>query len=82
MRMAQLSAHANQLYRDLACLAESGVGEIGEPLADVYNTLLELAKKGSPKDRLVETLMPVTGDMHPRVVQALAGQLGLVLGNS
>lgn len=80
--MAQLNIHAQRLYIDLGLLAESGMVEVGEPLADVYNALLEQAKKLSPKDRLVETLMPVTKTMHPRVVQALADQLGLVFGNS
>jgi hypothetical protein len=80
MRMAQLKTHAQQLYTDLGHLAESGEAEVGEPLADVYNTLLEEAKKNFPTDKLVETLMPITKGLHPRVVQALAGQLTTVLG--
>jgi hypothetical protein len=80
--MPQLNAHANQLYIDLGHLAEGGVLELGEPLADVYNTLLEQAKQRFPKDKLVETLMPVTEAMHPRVAQALVAQLRLVLGNA
>jgi hypothetical protein len=80
--MARLNEHAQRLYIDLGLLAESGETEIGEPLADVYNTLLELAKKNFPKDQLIETLTPVIKTMHPRRLQALTGQLGLVLGNS
>lgn len=82
MRMAQLNVHANQLYIDLGHLAESEQSEVGKPLADVYNTLLGQAKKGFPTDRLVGTLEPVGEGMHPRVLQALAGQLRLVLGNA
>jgi hypothetical protein len=82
LAMAQLNIHANQLYGDLGHLAESGIVEVGRPLADVYNTLLEQAKKGFPEDRLIGTLTPIGEGMHPRVLQALAGQLQLVLGNS
>ena len=80
--MAQLNEHAHQLYGDLGNLAESGVPEVGKPLADVYNTLLEQAKKQFPQDRLIGTLTPINDGMHPRVLQALAGQLRLVLGNA
>jgi hypothetical protein len=80
--MAQLHEHAERLYVDLGHLAESGVGKVGDPLAGVYNTLLEQARKKFPEDRLIGTLTPVGEDMHPRVLQALAGQLRLVLGNS
>jgi hypothetical protein len=79
--MAQISEHAKRLYDDLGLVAESGVGEVGKPLAGVYNTLLELAKKQFPEDRLIDTLKPVGDGMHPRVLQALTGQLWLVLGN-
>lgn len=82
LRMAQLNAHANQLYIDLGHLAESGQPEVGQALADVYNTLLEQAKKGFPEDRLIGTLTPIGEGLHPRVLQALAGQLRLVLGNA
>jgi hypothetical protein len=80
--MAQLHEHALQLYADLGNLAESGAGEVGQPLANVYNTLLEQAKAGFPEDRLIGTLKPVGEGMHPRVLQALVGQLRLVLGNA
>jgi len=80
--MAQLNAHANQLYIDLGHVAEGDAPEVGKPLADVYNTLLEQAKKGFPTDRLVGTLEPVGEAMHPRVLQALVGQLRLVFGNA
>ena len=80
--MARLHEHAQRLYVDLGLLAESGAREVGDPLANVYNTLLEQAKKGFPEDRLMDTLTPVGDGMHPRVLQALTGQLGLVLGNS
>ncbi len=80
--MAQLNEHAQRLYIDLGLLAESGAAEVGKPLADVYNTLLEQAKKFFPEDRLIGTLAAVGDAMHPRVLQALTGQLGLVLGNS
>jgi hypothetical protein len=79
--MAQLNEHALQLYGDLGHVAEGGETEVGKPLAEVYNTLLELAKKQFPEDRLIDTLKPVGDAMHPRVLQALAGQLRLVLGN-
>jgi hypothetical protein len=80
--MAQLNAHAKQLYDDLGSLAESGEAEIGQPLANVYNALLEQAQKISSDDRLIGVLTPVGDGLHPRVVQALAGQLKLVLGGS
>jgi hypothetical protein len=79
--MAQLSVHAEQLYGDLGALAES-MREVGQPIADVYNTLLQEAKKGFPEDRLIGTLKPVGDGMHPRMLQALVGQLRLVLGNA
>jgi hypothetical protein len=82
MPMAQLNAHAQQLYTDLGNLAESGQAKVGGALADVYNTLLEQAKKGFPEDKLIGALKPVGEAMHPRVLQALAGQLRLVLGNN
>src|SRR5665213_915634 len=82
LSMAQLNEHAQRLYIDVGLLAESGVAEVGKPLAEVYNALLEQAKKGFPNDRLIGTLEPVAEAMHPRVLQALTGQLGLVLGNS
>jgi hypothetical protein len=82
MPMALLAAHAQQLYTDLGNLAESGQMKVGVPLADVYNTLLEQAKKGFPEDKLIGTLTPVGDGMHPRVLQALVGQLRLVLGNN
>jgi hypothetical protein len=79
MRMARLNTHAQRLYADLGNLAESGVTEVGEPIADVYNTLLDQAKKSFPEDPLIETLVPATKSVSPRVLQALAGQLELVL---
>jgi hypothetical protein len=82
LTMAQLHQHAERLYKDLGRLADAGETELGEPLAAVYNTLLERAKTRFPKDQMVETLNPVTDSMHPLVVQALAGQLHLVLGNA
>jgi hypothetical protein len=78
--MAQLNTHAQQLYSDLGNLAESGQPEVGERLANFYNALLEQAKKGFPEDELIETLTPVGDGLHPRVLQALVGQLTLVLG--
>lgn len=80
--MAPLNSHANQLYIDLGLIAESGGLKVGKPLADVYNALLEQAKEGFPEDRLIGALRPVGDGMHPRVVQALVGQLRLVLGNA
>ena len=80
--MAQLNAHAMQLYTDLGNLADSGQPEVGKPLANVYNTLLEQAREGFPEDKLIGTLTPVGEGMHPRVLQALVGQLRLVLGNA
>jgi hypothetical protein len=82
MSMAQLNDHAHQLYVDLGHLAESGQVEVGKPIANVYNTLLEQARNASPEDRLIGTLTPVGEGMHPRVLQALVGQLHLVLGSS
>jgi hypothetical protein len=79
--MAQLHEHAEWLYNDLGHLAESGLTEVGKPLADVYSTLLEQAKKQIPEDRLIDTLKPIGDGTHPRVLQALTGQLRLVLGN-
>lgn len=80
--MAQLREHAHQLYGDLGYMAEGGAVEVGEPVALVYNELLALAKKGYPEDRLISTLTPVGEKMHPRVLRALTGQLGLVLANA
>ncbi len=60
--------------------AESGEPKVGGLLAKVYNELLEQAKKGFPEDQLVDTLTPVGEALHPRVLQALTGQLTLVLG--
>lgn len=82
MWMAPLNSHANQLYIDLGNIADGGAAEVGEPIAEVYNTLLRQAKEGFPNDRLIGTLEPVAKAMHPRVLQALAGQLRLVLGNA
>jgi hypothetical protein len=82
MKMAQLNAHAQQLYKDLGRLADSGATQVGEPLAAVYNTLLAEAKKRFPQDRMIETLNPVTDSMQPFVVQALTAQLDLVLGSA
>lgn len=82
LRMTQLNQHAGQLYTDLGLLAESGVAEIGQPLANIYNALLENAKKISSDNRLIDALTPVEDGLHPRVVQALVGQLKLVLGGS
>lgn len=79
MPMAQLTEHVHQLYVDLGSLAESGQREVGQPLANVYNTILERAREKFPEDRLIGTLTPVGDGMHPRVLQALAGQLRLVL---
>lgn len=80
--MAQLNEHAHQLYIDLGYLAEGGAKAVGEPLAKVYNELLEQARKGFPEERLIGTLTPVGETMQPRVLQALVGQLRLVLGGS
>jgi hypothetical protein len=82
MSMAQLNDHAYQLYGDLGHLAESGQVGVGKPIANVYNTLLEQARDMAPEDRLIGSLTPVGEGMHPRVLQALVGQLRLVLGNS
>jgi hypothetical protein len=79
MRMARLHQHAQRLYKDLGSLAESGETVVGQPVAEVYNTLLIEATKGFPNDRLIGTLEPVDKAMHPRVLQTLAGQLELVL---
>jgi hypothetical protein len=81
-RAAQLNAHAKQLYDDLGYLAEGAAAEIGKSIADVYNKLLEQAKAQCPTDRLIGTLEPVDEATHPRVLRALTGQLGLVLGNA
>lgn len=70
---AQLRIHAQQLYTDLGNLAESGQPEVGNLLANVYNTLLEQAKAGFPEDKLVGTLTPIGEGLHPRVLQALTG---------
>jgi hypothetical protein len=78
--MAQLNVHANQLYTDLGNLADSGQPQIGKMLATVYNALLEQAREGFPEDKLVGTLTPIGEGLHPRVLQALTGQLTLVLG--
>jgi hypothetical protein len=78
--MAQLNIHAQQLYTDLGNLAECGQVEVGKLLANVYNTLLEQAREGFPEDKLIGTLTPIGEGLHPRVLQALAGQLTLVLG--
>lgn len=80
MRMALLKVHAAQLYTDLGSLAESGESKVGKLLADVYNTLLEQAREGYPEDKVIGTLTPIGEALHPRVLQALAGQLTLVLG--
>ncbi|HEV7942869.1 MAG TPA: hypothetical protein VGP17_08730 [Solirubrobacteraceae bacterium] len=80
--MAQLNIHADQLYVDLGQLAESGLGQVGKPLADVYNELLAQAKTLVPEDKLIGTLTPVGEGMHPRVLQGLVGQLRLVLGGN
>lgn len=80
MLMAHLHEHAEQLYGDLGRLADGGVAEVGEPLAVVYNTLLRQAKTDFPTDRLIDVLQPVDKAVAPRVLQALAGQLRLVLG--
>ncbi len=77
--MAQLNAHAQQLYADLDSLAQSSK-EVGKPLSDVYNALLGQAKEGFPEDQIIGTLRPIGEAMHPRVLQALVGQLTLVLG--
>jgi hypothetical protein len=77
--MARLNTHAQRLYTDLGNLAESGETTVGEPIAEVYNTLLKEAMKGFPNEKLIDTLEPVDKSMHPRVLQALAGQLELVL---
>jgi hypothetical protein len=82
MRVAKLHSHAERLYGDLGLLADGEARTVGEPLADVYNALLTEAKKHCPGDVVAATLVPVTKDMHPRVVQALAGQLRLVLGDA
>ncbi len=82
LRMAQLNVHAKQLYTDLGHLAESGEAQVGQPLANLYNALLEQAQKITSDDRLIGALTPIGDGLHPRVVQALAGQLELVLGNS
>jgi hypothetical protein len=82
LSMAKLHHHAERLYGDLGLLADGDATTVGEPLADVYNALLTEAKKHCPSDAVAATLVPVTKDMHPRVVQALAGQLRLVLGDS
>jgi hypothetical protein len=79
MRMARLPEHAKRLYMDLGNLAESGEKQVGEPIAEVYNALLAEAAKAFPNEKLVGTLEPVDKSMHPRVLQALAGQLELVL---
>ena len=79
-RMAHLRMHAQQLYADLGNLAESGQPDVGKPIASIYNALLEQAKEGFPEDKLVGTLTPIGDGLHPRVVQALTGQLTLVLG--
>jgi hypothetical protein len=76
---AQLRIHAAQLYTDLGRLADDGASDIGL-LADVYNTLLGQASKGFPEDKMIGTLTPVGEGLHPRVLQALTGQLTLVLG--
>jgi hypothetical protein len=80
--MAPLNAHAQQLYEDLGRLAEGEIGRVGQALADVYNTLLSRAKESFPEDALIGVLKPVAESTHPRVVQALAAQLRLVLGNA
>lgn len=80
--MAQLNEHAKQLYIDLGHLSEGEVKAVGQPLANVYNMLLGQAKKGFPEDRLIETLAPVNDVMHPCVLQALVGQLRLVLAGA
>ncbi len=79
MRMARLNQHAQRLYTDLGNLADSGEAQVGEAIAEVYNTLLKEAAKGFPNEKLIGTLEPVDKSMHPRVLQALAGQLELVL---
>jgi hypothetical protein len=80
--MAQLNEHAKQLYIDLGNLAEGEAKAVGDPLAKVYNELLEQARKGFPEDRLIGTLRPVGESMPPRVLQALVGQFRLVLSGS
>jgi hypothetical protein len=74
-------AQAVQLYEDLGRLAESSVPQIGA-LAEVYNTLLEQAKKIAPEDPMIGILLPVDCFTHPRELQALVGQLRLVLGDA
>jgi hypothetical protein len=39
-----------------------------------------LTGEGYPEDKLIGTLTPVGEGMHPSVLQALAGQLTIVLG--
>jgi hypothetical protein len=80
--MAPLNAHAHQLYTDLGRLADGTAAEVGKPLADVYNKLLEQAQKASPTDEMLATLQPVGAGMKPDVLQALAGQLKLALGST
>jgi hypothetical protein len=80
--MAALNAHAQQLYIDLGLLGESNVSQVGKALSSLYNTLLDEAKSRFPEDKLIEALTPVGDSMHPRVLQALVGQLRLVLGNA
>lgn len=82
LSMARLSLHAEWLYADLGKLAESGVAEVGQAVADVYNALLDHAKKKAQTDEMVAILLAVTASEHPRVVQALTGQLRPVLGNA
>ncbi|MGB8839646.1 MAG: hypothetical protein WCC64_01110 [Aliidongia sp.] len=77
-----MNIHAQQLYTDLGQLADGGATEIGKPLAEVYNKLLEEARKASPTDEMVGTLKPVAPATKPRELQALTGQLKLALGNT
>jgi predicted lysophospholipase L1 biosynthesis ABC-type transport system permease subunit len=79
---ARLNAHAEWLYADLKKLADSGVAEVGQAVADVYNALLDHAKKKAQTDEMVGILLTVTASEHPRVVQTLTGQLRVALGNA
>ena len=67
--MAPMNIHAEQLYGDLGRLANGGLVEVGEPLAEIYNRILEEARKSWPNDPIVTTLGPVGAGINPLVLQ-------------
>jgi hypothetical protein len=80
--VAPLNVHAQQLYTDLGRLADGGAREVGRPVAEVYNKLLQEAKKERPNDPVVSILAPVEGALKPGELLALAGQLHLALDHA